>query len=243
MPYVSLGDVRTWYAEDGAGDALVLLHPGSADSRAFEMTNLAGLAGRFHTYRYDRRAHGRTADTGGPISYETMADDAIAFLETVVGGPAYLLGHSDGAPVALLVAAKRPDLVRRMVFASGVFHHDGWRPGILDLDEESYAFLKDWYGEVSPDGIEHFDDVFARLDHTHRTGPTLTTADLATITTPTLLMFADGDEVEPAHLHAMHEAMPDAQLAVVPGTSHGLLGDKPDLCNRLIIDFLNSPTG
>ena len=242
MPYVSLDELSTWYAEDGEGDALVLFHPGSADSRAFEMTNLAGLAERFHTYRYDRRAHGRTADPGGPISYETMADDAIVFLETVVGGPAHLLGHSDGAPVALLVAARRPDLVRRMVFASGVFHHDGWRPGILDLDEESYTFLKDWYGEVSPDGTGHFDDVFARLDHTHRTGPTLTTADLATITTPTLLMFADDDEIEPAHLHAMHEAMPDAQLAVVPGTSHGLLGDKPDLCNRLIIDFLDIPT-
>jgi pimeloyl-ACP methyl ester carboxylesterase len=35
----------------------------------------------------------------------------IAFLETVVGGPAHLVGHSIGAPVALLVAQRRPDLV------------------------------------------------------------------------------------------------------------------------------------
>lgn len=238
MPYVPLNDLSTWWTEKGDGDPLVLFHPGGADSRAFEMTNLDGLAGQFHTYLYDRRAHGRTADPGGPISYAQMADDGIAFLETVVGGPAHILGHSDGAPVALLVAAKRPDLVRRMVFASGVFHHEGWRPGILDLDEESYTFLKDWYGEVSPDGRDHFDDVSARLDHMHRTEPTLTPADLAAIATPTLLMFADDDEIEPAHLHALHESLPDAQLAIVPGTTHGLFGDKPELCNRLVIDFL-----
>ena len=36
----------------------------------------------------------------------------------------------------------------------------------------------------------------------------------------------------------MHRALPKAQLAIVPGTGHGLLADKPDLCNRIIIDFL-----
>jgi pimeloyl-ACP methyl ester carboxylesterase len=240
MPYVQLNDVSTWYAEEGSGDPLVLFHPGGADSRAFEMSNLAGLAERFHTYRYDRRAHGRTADVGGPITYDQMADDGIAFLETVVGGPAHLLGHSDGAPVALLVARKRPDLVRRLVFASGVYHHEGWRPGILDLDEESYTFLRSWYGEVSPDGLEHFDDVYARLDATHRSAPTLTADDLTRIATPTLLMFADDDEIEPAHVDALHRALPDAQLAIVPGTGHGLLADKPDLCNHMIIDFLTA---
>jgi pimeloyl-ACP methyl ester carboxylesterase len=54
-------------------------------------------------------------------------------------------------------------------------------------------------------------------------------------------MFGDDDEVEPAHIHTMHRALPHAQLAIVPGTGHGLLGDKPDLCNRMIIDFLTEP--
>ena len=238
MPYAPLTEVSTWYAEQGEGEPLVLLHPGAADSRAFEMTNLAGLAEHYHTYRFDRRGHGRTADVPGPIGYDRMADDAIEFLETVVGGPAYLLGHSDGAPVALLVALQRPDLVRKLVFSSGVFHHEGWLPGTLELDDESMTFLRDWYGEVSPDGVAHFDEVYAKLDRMHRAEPTLTPADLAGIGTPALLMFADDDEVEPAHLHAMHRAMPHAQLAIVPGTGHGLLADKPDLCNRLIIDFL-----
>jgi pimeloyl-ACP methyl ester carboxylesterase len=85
--YVQLGEVRTYYEEDGSGAPLVLLHPGGADSRAFEV-NLPGLVDRFRVWRPDRRGHGRTPDVDGPITYEQMAQDTIAFLEQVVGGPA-----------------------------------------------------------------------------------------------------------------------------------------------------------
>jgi pimeloyl-ACP methyl ester carboxylesterase len=137
MPnYVQLGDVRAYYEEDGAGEPLVLLHPGGADSRAFEVI-LPGLAAAFHVYRPDRRGHGRTADVEGPITYELMAGETIAFLEQVVGGPAHLVGHSDGTPVALIAALRRPDLVRKLVLASGVFSHEGWAPGAIDLDDET----------------------------------------------------------------------------------------------------------
>jgi pimeloyl-ACP methyl ester carboxylesterase len=236
MPYVELGDVHTWWDEHGTGDPLVLLHPGGADSRSFDVT--LALAQRYHVYRFDRRGHGRTPDVPGPISYAQMADDTAAFLRTVVGGPAHVLGHSDGAPVALLTAQRHPELVRRMVFASGVFAADGWRPGILDLPADVVEFLSSWYGEVSPDGVGHWPVVSAKLDRMHREEPTLTVADLANIATPTLLMFGDDDEVEPAHLHTLHRSLPDAQLAIVPGTGHGVLLDKPDLCHLMITEFL-----
>ena len=109
--YVQLGDVHTYYEEDGEGEALVLLHPGLADSRAFE-EYVPEFAQHFRVFRPDRRGHGRTPDVEGLITYEQMARDTIAFLERVVGDLAYVLGHSDGAIVALLAALKRPDLVQ-----------------------------------------------------------------------------------------------------------------------------------
>jgi alpha/beta hydrolase fold len=121
---IELGDVSTWWEVEGDGEPLVLLHPGGADSRAYD-DNLPGLAKAFRCYRYDRRGQGRTPDVGGPITFAAMTDDAIAFIETAVGAPAHLVGHSIGAPVGLLVAQKRPDLVRGLVFSEGVFHHDG----------------------------------------------------------------------------------------------------------------------
>jgi len=96
-PYVRLADVLTYYEADGAGEPLVLLHPGLADSRVFESV-VPGFAQRFRVFRPDRRAHGRSPDVDGPINYAQMAADTIAFLETVAGGPTFLVGHSDGAP-------------------------------------------------------------------------------------------------------------------------------------------------
>lgn len=230
-------NVSMWFAEYGQGDPLVLLHPASVDSRAFG-PNLDGLMPHFHVYTPDRRGHGHTADPGGPISYELMAQDTIAFLETVVG-PAYLLGYSDGAIVALLAAIQRPDLVRRLVFAAAVFHRDGWADDVLDNDAAPPEFMRDSYAEISPDGREHFDVVMAKLAADHAHEPSLTEQDLHTVTTRTLIMLGDDDEVRLEHAIAMYRSMPDAELAVVPGTSHGLLPEKPELCDQMIVDFLS----
>jgi pimeloyl-ACP methyl ester carboxylesterase len=116
---------------------------------------------------------------------------------------------------------------------------------VLDpLPADVHAFLGDLYAEVSPHGAEHWPDVWARLDHEHHQAPALTIEDLSAIAVPSLLMFADDEtEVDVGHVHAMHRALPTAQLAIVPGTGHGLLADKPDLCNRMILEFLAEVPG
>lgn len=239
--YVQLGDVHTWYDEAGDGEPLVLLHPTMVDSRAFG-PNIDALAAEFRVFTPERRGHGHTADVDGPITFELMAQDTIAFLETVVGRPAHLVGCSGGTTVALLVALRRPDLVRRVVCAAGVFHRDGWAPGVIDPDPEVPNFLADMYGEVSPDGAEHYPDVVAKLAHMNMEEPTLTAADLQGISTRTLVLVGDDDEVTLEHAIAFYRGLPAAELAVVPGTSHGLLVEKPDLSNRIILDFLmNDP--
>ena len=233
-----IGDVETWWDVGGDGEPLVLLHPGGADSRAWD-ANLPGLAQSMRCFRYDRRGQGRTPDVGGPISFEAMTADAVAFLEQIVEGPAILFGHSVGAPVGLLVAQRRPDLVSGLIFSEGVFHHDGWIEGVLDpLPDDVLDFLGGLYAEVSPHGPERWESVWKRLDEEHHRAPALTEEDLASIDVPTLLMFADNEtEVRTEHVHSMHRALPSAQLAIVPGTGHGLPGDKPELVNWMVADF------
>jgi pimeloyl-ACP methyl ester carboxylesterase len=70
--------------------------------------------------------------------------------------------------------------------------------------------------------------------------PTLAVSELSGVTNRTLVMLGDDDEVTLEHAIAMYRGLHDAELAVVPGTSHGLLHEKPALCNRLIIDFLTT---
>jgi pimeloyl-ACP methyl ester carboxylesterase len=235
--YVDLGGLNTWYAEDGAGEPLVLLHPGGVDSRAFG-PNLDDFAARFRVYTPDRRGHGRTPDVAGPITFELMAQDTIAFLESVIGEPACLVGMSDGATVGLLVALRRPDLVLRLVVVAGVFSRGGWLPGVLDADADPPEFFADSYGEVSPDGRAHYPIVVAKLASMHDGEPSLTAEDLVGITARTLVMTGDDDQVSLEHAIEMYRAVPDCELAIVPGTSHGLLVEKPELCDSIIVDFL-----
>src|SRR5271166_3980160 len=236
MPTAELDTVEMWYDERGQGDPLVALHPGGAgvDSRALT-PNVEAFSRLFHVYTPAQRGHGRTPDVEGPIGYELMAQDTIAFIETVIGQPVYLLGVSDGAIVALTVALRRPDRVRRLVFAAGVFHRDGWAEGILD--GEAPDFFKESYAELSPDGIEHYDAVVAKLDAMHRHEPALMPHELGTITCRTLILVADDDEVRLEHAIEMYRSLPDAELGIVPGTSHGLMVEKPDLCNLIVTEF------
>ncbi len=237
--HVELGGLRTWYADYGEGDPVVLLHPAGVDARVFE-PNLGPLAARFHVFTPDRRGHGHTPDVDGPLTFDLMAQDTIGFLEEVVGGPARLVGCSDGATVALLVAFHRPDLVHRLVHVAGVFHHDGWLPGVLADATAPPDFMTASYGEVSPDGIDHFPVVVAKLAQMHLDEPALTADDLGKIECRTLVMLADDDEVRLEHGLELYRSVPQSELAIVPGTSHGLLVEKPDLCNRLIMDFLTT---
>lgn len=239
--YVDIGGIHTWYDERGEGEPLVLLHPGGAgvDARAWG-PNLPSLAERFRVFTPERRAHGRTPDADGPITFELMADDTIAFLEAVVGEPAHLMGSSDGATVALLVALRRPDLIRKLAFVAGVFHRDGWAPGVIDPDNIPPEFLARLYGELSPDGAQHYPVVVAKLAKMHTEGPTLTVGDVNRIANRTLVMVGDDDEVRLEHAIELYRSLPNGELAIVPGTSHGLLVEKPGLCNAIIIDFLTT---
>jgi pimeloyl-ACP methyl ester carboxylesterase len=238
--YVELGGMRTWYDERGEGEPLALLHGGLVDARFFEK-NVDALADRFHVLLPERRGHGHTPDVDGPITYELMAQDTIAFLEAVVGGPAHLVGHSDGAVVAMLVALRRPDLARRLVLVSGGFHRDGLMPGMDQLDvDQVVEFLGSAYGEVSPDGREHFPVVVRKIARLTAEEPTLARSELRGVNSRTLVMFGDDDLMTLEHVIAMYETIPNSELAVVPGTSHFLLQEKPALCNTIILDFLTT---
>jgi pimeloyl-ACP methyl ester carboxylesterase len=238
--YVQTGAVNTWYDERGDGDPLVLLHGGVVDSRFFE-PNLEPLAERFHVYLPERRGHGHTADVDGPITYQLMAEDTIAFLDAVLGGPADLVGHSDGAFVAMLVAIQRPDLVNRLVMISGGFDKSGEANPDAEFDaDEVVRFVGKAYGEVSPDGAEHFPVVVAKIGELMKNEPHLDIGELGRISARSLVMFADDDLMTLQHAVQMFEAIPDAEFAVVPGTSHFLTQEKPHLVNAILLDFLTN---
>lgn len=239
MSYAEAGGVKTWSAEHGSGQPLVLLHGAFSDASAFGAT-IPALAPLFRVVTPERRGHGHTPDVPGPISYELMAADTVAFLDKLATGRSHLVGHSDGANVALLVALSRPDLVDRLVLISGNFHHDGLVAGLNLGEPAANEYLAGVYGEISPDGRDHFPVVAAKIVRMVATEPALSAADLARVAARTLVMAGDDDAIAAEHTLALYRSIPDSELAVVPGTSHALIVEKLDLCNRIIVDFLTN---
>ncbi|WP_329171332.1 alpha/beta fold hydrolase [Streptomyces sp. NBC_01477] len=241
--YARLPSVRTWYEIEGTGDPLLLLHGGlCTNDTSGELRT--GLAARHRVFLPERLAHGHTPNVPGPLPYWDMAEDTVAFPETVVGGPAHLAGWSDGGIVALLMAAARPDLVRRTVLVGTNF-----RPGpecfaapakleTMTPDGPDLAFFRELYEAVSPDGAEHWPVAAAKVLAMWRTQPTLTAADLARVRTPTLVMAGDDDLITLEHTCALYRGIEDSQLAVVPGASHLVPLEQPDRVGRLVLDHL-----
>jgi pimeloyl-ACP methyl ester carboxylesterase len=236
--YVQTGVVKTWYADHGQGSPLVLLHGGLVDARFFE-PNLGALAEHFHVFTPERRGHGHTPDVEGPITYQRMADDTLAFLECVVGEPADLVGHSDGAFVAMLVAMQRPEAVKRLVMISGGYNKSGAALPEVEMDvDQVVAYLGKAYGEVSPDGEAHFPVVASKIAEMAKTEPNLNVSEVAQVKHRSLVMFADDDLMTLTHAIDLYNALPNAELAIVPGTSHFLMSEKPHLVNAIVLDFL-----
>jgi pimeloyl-ACP methyl ester carboxylesterase len=241
--YAELTNGTVWYNERGQGEPLVLLHGGAVDSRFFDH-NVPALADRFHVITTDLWGHGRTADREGQFSLESFAIDVEELIERIAGGPALLLGHSIGATVALTVALRRPDLVRRLVLVSGGFRHEaeiGSEGPVSDEQiEQTVAFLGSSYGEVSPDGEDHFPVVVRKGIELSSREPALTAEEVAAVSARTLVMVADDDIVVLEHMLELYRAIPDSELSVVPGTSHFLLQEKPAACNAILLDFLTN---
>lgn len=240
---IDLRGAPTWYATHGAGEPFVYLHGGLGDARELDRS-LDAYTAHFRVFTPERRGHGRTPDIDDPYSFPGFAADTVAFLEGVVGGAADLVGYSDGATTALHVALERPDLVRRLVMISGQFHVDGLQAGLLDgpnmVAELAASPLAAAYGELSPDGADHFPVVAGKVVELARTGPTLAAEQLAGVSARTLVVSGDDDIVHLEHTVALYRGIPESELAVVPGTSHLLVQEKPELVTRLVLDFLTT---
>ena len=238
---IDIDGTPIWYKVVGSGPPLLMLHPGGADSRVFDEL-LGPLMGEFRVYLPERRGHGHTPDVDGPLSFTQMAEETIAFIETAIGEPVRLFGYSDGASVAVMVAAMRPDLVERLLCAAGVYHYDGWHDGVIDVDAEVPDFMADSYGELSPDGRAHYPILARKLAEAHLTGPALSETDLARIACRTLVIVADDDEVRLEHAVRWYQALPQGELMVMPGTSHAMIAEKPALFRDVVLDFFaNEP--
>ena len=208
--------------------------------------------------------HGHTGDIDRPITYEQMADDTVALLRHLGAVPADVVGFSMGGGVALQLAIRHPDVVRRLVVMSASFTHDGMQPEAIALfptiTPELFAGspLEEAYERLAPDPTG-FPALVGKLAALFSTPYAWPEEEFRGIPAPTLVVVGDADIVRLEHAVALFRlrgggalgdlgAMPASQLAVLPGASHrippgsGVL-DRADWLAGMIGAFLGEEEG
>jgi pimeloyl-ACP methyl ester carboxylesterase len=195
-----LDGVRLFYRQSGVGDPVVLLHGNGEDSGIFDAL-AEKLRRHFAVFAIDSRNHGQSQRTED-ISYEAMAGDSLLFIKKLDLGPVFLAGFSDGAIVALMMAMRQPEAIRKMVLMGPNMSPD-------DLTGEAIELIARQASE--PDG---------RLARMLLREPHLTPGDLAKIKVPALLVFGENDIFKPGTAAAMAKALPRSALKIMPGHDH-----------------------
>jgi pimeloyl-ACP methyl ester carboxylesterase len=242
MPYLKLNGHKTWVRlPKNSKEVVLLLHGGLSSSKSMLANVAPNLAGCFSAAAFDRRGHGRTADTSERFSYDAMADETIALIEHI-GRPVHLVGFSDGGNTALAVALKSPDLVNRMVVIGANWNRNGLVPMVqFTPTSPGFAEWASHYGATSPDGVEHAKIVVAKAEELFAREPTWTLEQMASIQVPTLIVSGDDDVARLSHTVQLYEAMPNAQLCVIPAATHSVLKEHPKLSMKMINHFLRMP--
>src|SRR5829696_5369731 len=132
--YAEVNGLNMYYEIYGTGEPLVVLHGAYMTIDAMGEI-VPELAKTRQVIAVELQGHGRTADVDRPLSYEQMADDTAALLRHLGIEQADVFGFSMGGGVALQVAIRHPEVVRKLVLASASYTSDGMHPELLEMIE------------------------------------------------------------------------------------------------------------
>jgi pimeloyl-ACP methyl ester carboxylesterase len=242
VPYLTLAGVESYHEVTGDGAPVVLLHGGFCSLEVMRPMSQSLVPG-YRVHAAERPGHGRTPDRAGPMSYDAVVADTLAYLDALGLAAAHLVGFSDGAIAGLLLARDHPDRVRSLVSISANLDPSGF-VGEADFDRampaETLVVTDEQYAALSPDGADHAPVVEAKLHAMWAVEPTIAPRSLASVVAPTLVMAGQHDMVALDHTALIAESVPGAELCVVPGTSHLLVMERPALVGHIVREFLDA---
>ncbi len=255
--YAEVNGLEMYYEIHGTGQPLVLLHGAfSAIGTSFGNV-LPSLAETRRVIAVEQQAHGRTADIDRPLTIEQMADDTAALLQHLGIEQADIFGYSMGAGVGLQMAIRHPEVVRKLVLASVTYNKDGLHPGLMEglenmrPEDMAGSPWHEEYTRIAPNP-EDFATLFAKKTQMDREIQDLPAEAIETIKAPTLLIIGDSDIIRPEHAVEMFRllgggvagdvaGLPNAQLAILPGTTHVTLVHRAEWLISMIGEFLDAP--
>lgn len=238
--YIDLRGHQVWaYRYENSGEPIVILHGGLSHSEKILPFLTPALSHHKTIYAYDRSGHGRTGYREGSFDMNFQRDELITFIEEIVKEPAHLIGHSDGANCAVMVALKRSDLVKSVVAIGPALHP---RDAVIEFPTNPTPREDDQqeHDELSPDDPQLFVTKVRECFEMWARDPQIEISDLEKIEVPLLFLQGDDDVITNATAEGYAKAVKNGRLAIVPGASHDVIKEKTALVQALVIDFYAS---
>ena len=227
--------VTLYYETYGKGEPLLLVH-GNGASIGTLAAQIDHYKAKYRVIVMDSRDHGRSADSGEPITYEKMTDDLAALTDHLKVGPVDVVGWSDGGIEALLLGVRHPGKVKKIVSMA-----PNLNPGPEALGPDVAALWKSLTelpdkAKNTPEGRRQLKVAGMVLKE-----PNISPATLAKVAAPTLVLASDHDLVRLEHIVTIYRSLPNAQLAIFPNATHMIPYDDPGQFNGAVDRFLATP--
>ena len=257
--YADVNGINLYYETHGSGEPMILLHGGLGSGEMFGPI-LPALTEHHQVIAVDLQGHGRTADIDRPLDLGLMADDVAALIDHLGLDTPDVVGYSMGGGVAMQVAFRHPDKVRRLVAASANITRDAIPAEMLEqqaqVSSAAVEFMKDTpmyqlYQQVAP-RPEDFGRLLDKVGAMMKDDFDLSD-EVRALKMPTLIVCADADMAPPSHYVEvfklldgglrdggwMGEGRPAGghALAVLPGLTHYNAFVSP-LFAAVVLDFL-----
>lgn len=237
-----------------------MLVPGTFSSRSAWLKQVGALSPHFTLLLYDPRGVGASPDPGRPFTPDHLAADLVEVMDAAGVDRADVCGHSLGAHVALLTAARHPDRVRRVVACAPTLWVDAYVASCLDLWEALVrsdrtpheinsgvallSFGRAMFDRLVPAVVREMDahpiprDTMLRYIECDRRQDLRGLA--GRIDAPVLVVCGDEDALGgPAQARATAAAVPGARLEILAGVGHAAQIEAPAAFNRLVAGFLS----
>ena len=250
--YARVNDLNIYYEEYGRGEPLVLVHGGTVDARKMWEKQVPTLSRHFKVIAPDSRGHGKTDNPAGEISYRLIADDVVGLIHALGLGHPMICGYSDGGQICLEIGMNYPDAATSLIVGAAINHlsNDFLKtmreagvesPGVVDLEqfEKARPQLVSRLRQLSPaHGPDYWKTYVTQMSKVWLTPLNYNAEDYAKITARTLILLGDKDDSTPLEEAVeMFRLIPNAELAVLPGSEHQLVWSRAELFNSIVLDF------
>jgi pimeloyl-ACP methyl ester carboxylesterase len=226
--FANVNGIKLYYEIYGDGPPLVILH-GNGGSVKSASAFYPDLVKQYKVIAIDSRAQGRSTTTGAPLTYDIMASDVNALLEQLHIDSVFIWGQSDGAILALLLAKDYPKKVKKAL---------AYAPNI---QADSLALFPWMIKTMKKTVAQTTDPKEKLLNQLMLDYPNIPYEDLAKIKAPILIMSGDRDVIRPEHILKMYQHIPNSQLCILPGSTHGGSWENKDLFLQLMNNFFQKP--